>query len=147
MNYYNKKVYWNRKCVIHVNLFQNHIGLFSSSLAHHTKAFGTLFSAFFTACHVSHNPFLAFYQGKNETERAICSVLSFHFMLSTKIQNCFRWVAEVSANSSAEHCSLSGLKVQRHYTFILSEIFNSLQLLFAASLVFPTKNTNWDSIP
>lgn len=148
MNYYSKKVYWNRKCMIPVNLFQNCIeGHFSSSLEHHTKAFGTLLSALFTYCHnISHDPLLALYQGKNETE-VPHSVLSSHFVLSTKIQNWFWWVAEVSVNSPTEHCSLAELKVQKHYNFIVSEfLINSLQPLFTASLVLLTKKLRFNTM-
>jgi len=62
--------------MIHVDLFQNCIERhFLSTLEHHAKAFGTIFSVLFlfilTECHnVSHNPFLALYQGKNEKEKS-----------------------------------------------------------------------------
>lgn len=90
MNYYSKKYIETESASIHVNLFQNTIEGHFSSPEHHTKAFGTLLSAGCTDCHyVFQKPFLALHEGKNKTEKVTSSVLSYHFMLSTKTQNWF----------------------------------------------------------
>jgi len=121
---------------IHVNLYQNIVEGYFSSPEHHAKAFDTLLSASFTDCHAAfQKPFLALYQGKNETTKNVTSsVQSCHFIPPTKIQNHSWRIPEISVNSSAELCRLSGVRVRRHYIFMLNKFFiKSLQLLFPVS--------------
>lgn len=129
--------------------FQNCIERhFPSSLEHHAKAFVTL--VFFLLTTIMYPTTLFCLKSKQKWNResdTFSAVIPFHaFHKYTKLAS-VSGAVEVSLNNSTEHCTLSGLKVQRYYAFIFSEfLIKSLQLLFPASLVLLTKNTNWGSV-
>lgn len=91
---------------------------------------------------MSHNPFLASYKGKNETEKVTYSVLSSHSCLPQGFKIVFsEWqkCPSIAQLSTVAYICFKSTKTLYLYT---RWIFNH----FPETPILVTKNSNWDSI-